>query len=182
MHALPLQRARARLGEAGIDRVELRHGSGLSTLRPGEVGTIVLAGMGGPLMVELLEAHPDVLASTHRVTVQPNTGWASVRRFLAERTTPVDVETLTEDGGRLFLTLAFDPRADGATWDEADVVLGPRLRRERSAAWRRWVSKREAHLQGLLEALGASLGPEHPRVLAVREELQRLQHASSTGP
>jgi len=173
----PLQHARARL--AKFAAVEIRLGSGLSTLTPGEVSTVAMAGMGGGLMLELLEASPEVVATTHRVILQPNTGWEAVRRMLAERGIPLDAEVLTEEGGRLYLTLAFDPRVSSARWDEADIVLGPRLRRGRSELFERWVAHRRSHLGRLRRQLAAELGATHPRLAALEAERQRLETALS---
>lgn len=171
----PLEHARTRL--AKFTAVEIRLGSGLSTLRPGEVATVALAGMGGPLMLELLEASPEIVATTQRVILQPNSSWEVVRRALAERNIPLDAEVLTEDAGRLYLTLAFDPRARSATWDEADIVLGPQLRRDRCALFARWVEHRRAHLGTLREQLTAELGATHPRLAALEVERQQLETA-----
>ncbi|MGH1345215.1 MAG: tRNA (adenine(22)-N(1))-methyltransferase [Nannocystales bacterium] len=176
----PLQQARTRL--AKLSAVEIRLGSGLSTLGPGEVATVALAGMGGPLMLELLLASPEVVATARRVILQPNTGWEDVRQALAERRIPLDAEALTEDAGRLYLTLAFDPRATSATWDEADVVLGPLLRHDRCALFARWVEHRRTHLASLSEQLSGELGASHPRLVALEVERERLERALSTAP
>ncbi len=171
----PLEHARTRL--ARISAVEIRLGSGLSTLRPGEVATVAMAGMGGALMLELLEASAQVVATTQRVILQPNTGWEIIRRALAARNIPLEAEVLTEDAGRLYLTLAFDPRARSAIWDEADIVLGPQLRRDRSELFARWVEHRRTHLGTLREQLSAELGATHPRLAALAAERQRLETA-----
>lgn len=171
----PLKQARARL--AALPAVEIRLGDGLSTLKPGEVATIAMAGMGGALMLELLDATPDVAAAAKRVILQPNTGWEDVRRVLAERRISVDTEVLTEDGGRLYLTLAFDPQAKSDPWNVADIVLGPHLRRRRSALFERWVEHRRDHLETLREQLTKELGATHPRVAALHAERERLEHA-----
>lgn len=176
----PLQRAHRQLAEAGVTSVEIRRGSGLTTLRPGEVATIALAGMGGGLMVELLRASPAVLEATARVILQPNTAWQDVRRFLADRSIPLQTETLIEDGGQVYLTLSFDPRARGPAWNEADIMLGPRLRRARPPAFERWFARRCEHVDDLLVRLAASLGPAHPRIAALRDERDRLQRANDS--
>lgn len=171
----PLNHARTRL--AGLPAVEIRLGNGLCTLEPGEVATVAMAGMGGPLMLELLDASPDVTATAQRVILQPNTGWEAVRRALAERRISLDAEVLTEEGGRLYLTLAFDPRASSEPWEEADTVLGPHLRRNRSALFERWVAHRRAHLETLRRQLKTDLGPTHPRLAALHAERERLENA-----
>ncbi|MBV1860484.1 MAG: class I SAM-dependent methyltransferase [Nannocystaceae bacterium] len=173
----PLKHARTRL--AKLTAVEVRLGSGLSTLRPDEVATVAVAGMGGALMLELLEASPEILATTQRVILQPNTGWESVRRALAQRKIPLDAEVLTQDAGRLYLTMAFDPRARSGTWDEADIMLGPRLRRDRPTLFGRWVAHRREHLSRLRERLSTELGATHRRVTALEAEQEHLETALS---
>ena len=46
------------LAEGLADRIELRLSDGFSALKPGEVHTIIAAGMGGGLVIHILEAQP----------------------------------------------------------------------------------------------------------------------------
>lgn len=177
----PLTQARKNLAAAGVLTVDVRHGSGLSTLRPGEVATIAIAGMGGHLMVKLLHAHPEVVSATRRIILQPNTGWEHVRGWLAARRTTLEAELLTDDADHTYLTMAFAPGARGGRWDEADIVLGPLLRRERPPVFTTWVRARYAHLEGLSRRLSNELGAKHPRVREVTEELRRLDEAITQG-
>ena len=45
------------------DRIDLRLGNGLATISPGEVDSIIIAGMGGILITDILEAGMDVVQS-----------------------------------------------------------------------------------------------------------------------
>ncbi len=175
----PLSQARKNLATAGLSGVDVRQGSGLSTLRPGEATTIAVAGMGGHLMLELLDEHPQVVSASSRVILQPNTGWEHVRAWLASRHAVLDAESLTNDGDHMYLTLAFDPNVRGASWTEADLVLGPRLRREWPPALEAWIGRRRTHLESLGERLALELGVQHPRVAEVKAELQHLDDAAT---
>ena len=177
----PLAQARKNLEVAGITAVDVRLGSGLSTLVPGEVATVAMAGMGGHLMVDLLCAQANVVAGSRRIVLQPNTGWEHVRAWLADRHAVLDAESLTTDAGHTYLTLAFDPNRRGAPWSDADVVLGPRLRRERPPAFAHWARHQREHLEDLGRRLAAELGAEHPRVIEVADELRRLADALAQG-
>jgi len=42
------------------EQIELRLGNGLTVLKPGEVNTVVLAGMGGTVVCNILEQSPQV--------------------------------------------------------------------------------------------------------------------------
>lgn len=55
----PLELARRTVARAGLEeRIEVRQGSGFAALRPGEVHSASVCGMGGRLMLALLESAP----------------------------------------------------------------------------------------------------------------------------
>ena len=62
------RRAASRLAGTGV---ELREGSGLRPIGPGEVEVAVVAGMGGNLIARILADSPDVLASLKLLVLQP---------------------------------------------------------------------------------------------------------------
>ncbi len=53
------------------DRIDLRLGNGLATISPGEVDSIIIAGMGGILITDILEAGMDVVQSAGQLVLQP---------------------------------------------------------------------------------------------------------------
>ena len=79
---LPLSGARQLL--AGTT-VKIRLGSGLSVLRPGEVETVCMSGMGGRRMVEILSADPKVFDEIQTLVLQPQREAETLRRWLVDR-------------------------------------------------------------------------------------------------
>lgn len=63
-------------------RPDLRLGSGLSVLSPGEAQNIIIAGMGGILIRTLLEDDPEVFFSADRLIFQPRTHSHTLRSYL----------------------------------------------------------------------------------------------------
>ena len=60
----PLQRARENIAAHHLEtQIETRKSDGLEALRPGEVDTIVIAGMGGLLICRILEQGREVAAT-----------------------------------------------------------------------------------------------------------------------
>ena len=53
------------------DRIETRLSDGLAMLKPGEVDTVIIAGMGGLLTIRILEAGLKVLQSVSECILQP---------------------------------------------------------------------------------------------------------------
>ncbi len=62
--------------------IEIRQGDGLEPLQPGEADVIVISGMGGAKIRDILEDSPLVLAEVSRLILQPQRGAGSVRRWL----------------------------------------------------------------------------------------------------
>lgn len=64
--------------------MDLRLGDGLSVLEPGEAQTIIIAGMGGILMTNILEAHKEVSLTAKELILSPHRDAGLVRGFLKD--------------------------------------------------------------------------------------------------
>lgn len=80
----PLERAKATGKLYGTDHIEYRLCSGLSGIRPTEVDTIVIAGMGGETILSILKDAPWTSDGQHTLLLQPQTHEELVRQYLAE--------------------------------------------------------------------------------------------------
>ncbi len=123
----PLQAARATVAAAGLaDRIDVRLGSGLTVLAPGEAACVAICGMGGPLIARILAEGP--LTGVERLVLQPMGGEAQLRRWLADNGWRLVAEEVVEDGGRLYPVLVAEPGRMGLTRMEEEV--GPLLLRQ----------------------------------------------------
>ncbi|GHV33789.1 hypothetical protein FACS18949_08650 [Clostridia bacterium] len=90
----PLEKCRAAVGELA----DCRLGDGLSAVSPGEVDAIVIAGMGGETIVDILRASP---WSRGKICVlQPASKAERLRRFCYESGYAIERETVIFDAGR----------------------------------------------------------------------------------
>lgn len=64
--------------------MEFRVGSGLTVLEPGEVDTVIIAGMGGRLIRDILGTDPEHAESFRRLILQPRKGSGLLRKWLLE--------------------------------------------------------------------------------------------------
>ena len=79
----PLQRAAGHIQESGLeDRIETRLSNGMEQLKIGEVDTVILSGIGGPLMIQILEAGKEVVQSLKELVLSPQSEVEEVRRYL----------------------------------------------------------------------------------------------------
>lgn len=79
-------------------KIHTRLGSGLTTIQPYEVDTAVIAGMGGLLMIDILEASREVVQSLDMLVLQPQLAQDEVRKWLHQNDFKiVDEDLIFED-------------------------------------------------------------------------------------
>ena len=66
------------------EKIDVRQGDGLSPLRPGEVKSVVLAGMGGKLMMRILSDGADVLEGVLEIIMEPQSEVSALRHYLQD--------------------------------------------------------------------------------------------------
>jgi len=169
----PLEHARATIKDFGVGNVDVRLGNGLLALRPGEAATVVLAGLGGAKIMALVDAWP-ASSALPRLIVQPNTDWARVRRWVAQRGFGLEAETMLYGGGHFYITLVLSPNVQTVhPWaDDHDAwVMGPLLRHQRPAVWWAWIDAERKRLQ---RALGRARGAGASELGELEQSLARL--------
>lgn len=110
VHKGPYQAAKDNVKSMGLeDKISVRFGDGLAVLSPGEVDTVVIAGMGGSTIIEILKNQPEVTGSLTRLILQPMIGAAALRAWLVESRWCIVDETLVVDDGRLYEIIVAEP-------------------------------------------------------------------------
>lgn len=102
----PLEKAAENVKRAGLSGViELRLSDGLKGVSPDEVDTVVIAGMGGELIADILEAAPWLRNKQYRLILQPMTKAEKLRRYLREQQYEFLGEQAVYDAGRYFTVM-----------------------------------------------------------------------------
>lgn len=110
LNAHPADSARARVELRGLsDRVAVRQGPGTSTLVAGEAATIVIGGMGGGRIAEIIEQSRPL--EPQRIVAQANGGIEGLRRRATRAGLQLQDEWLFEDRGRWTSILLWGPGA-----------------------------------------------------------------------
>lgn len=103
VHIGPYQAAKDNIESLGLDnKISVRFGDGLAVLSPGEVDTVVIAGMGASTIIEILNSTPEVTSSLSRLILQPMVATGTVRRWLSANKWRIIDEALVQDDGRLY--------------------------------------------------------------------------------
>lgn len=103
----PLDSAARTARQFGLsDKISLRLGSGLCTVQPDEVDTIVIAGMGGETMIEIFQAAPWALQKGYLLLLQAMTGQAELRQYLLAHGARIEKEIVCREGRRTYTVMA----------------------------------------------------------------------------
>ena len=95
----PLESAKKTFGQLGLmDKIETRLSDGFSEIKEGESECAVIAGMGGHLIMDIIEAGLPKLKNGYELILSPQSDVPEVRRFLRERRISIlDEEMLIEN-------------------------------------------------------------------------------------
>ena len=81
----PLSKAKNNVRIYGVsDQVDVRLSDGLENIEPGEVDCIVMSGMGGNLMMDIMKRGQDVIDNAKELVLQPQSELSGFRHFLME--------------------------------------------------------------------------------------------------
>lgn len=126
----PLSRAAENVKRFGMEeKISLRLSDGLTALLPGEADTLLIAGMGGPLMERILSAFPDVVAAAKELVLQPQSDIASLRRFLHKTGFRITKEDILFEEGKFYIILRAEHGPDDE-WTEDEYLYGKWFGRE----------------------------------------------------
>jgi tRNA (adenine22-N1)-methyltransferase len=174
----PFQAASKQVREAGLEAIiDVRHGNGLEVVAAGEIDVITIAGMGGTLIADILEAGKHKLANVSLLILQPNVGEYNVRSWLLNNHWVLRDEQILEEDGKIYEVLTAAPVKLVKTSNEElyqerqlpnrmtvnrDMLLrlGPFLLHKPEAAWfRKWQSELDK-LDMIMQRLALSALPE----------------------
>lgn len=140
----PLENAKKDIAEAGLqDKIETRLGSGLETLTEADkVDTIVIAGMGGKLMTELLQQAKVSRKLYPTLILEPNIGEPGVRRWLMKNNYEIVKEEIIEVSGHIYELIKAKLRDKNVTLTKNEIQFGPKLLQERNAFFiKKWTNQ-----------------------------------------
>ncbi|HBF0234542.1 TPA: SAM-dependent methyltransferase [Clostridioides difficile] len=85
-----------------LDKVDLRLGSGIEILEIGEVEEVIIAGMGGILISEILEAKKEVAHNVEKLILQPMQAQEELRYYLLNNGYEILEEVLVREDFRIY--------------------------------------------------------------------------------
>jgi tRNA (adenine22-N1)-methyltransferase len=102
----PKKKAELNIGMEGLsEKIQCRLGGGLNTIKPYEVQAVIIAGMGGYLIRDILEDRLDVFKSLDYAILQPAQNPEILRKYIYERGFKIIDEELCFDQNKYYETI-----------------------------------------------------------------------------
>lgn len=123
----PLRNAQKQIAIAGLhDRVITRLGNGLEILKQGEAETVIISGMGGSLIKDLLLNSLSIVESVKQIILQPMVAQAELRYWLSQHEFNIVDESLAREGNKYYEIMVVE-RGKMAIDDEIYYIIGKKL-------------------------------------------------------
>ena len=177
----PLSRARENIRAYGMEGcIETRLSDGLEKLKPDEAEVLLISGMGGPLMLELLKKRPEVTQTARALVLQPQSELAGVRRSLPGLGFVLKAEDMCCEEGKYYTAL-YAVRAQASSGQEEDAMsrmdqqYGPCLMKERHPVLLEYLQRELRQKEELRQALVGQPTPRAQERLAdLEQEIQEI--------
>ncbi|WP_085523342.1 tRNA (adenine(22)-N(1))-methyltransferase [Tuberibacillus sp. Marseille-P3662] len=155
--------------------IETRQGDGLAVLEYAEADVVVIAGMGGALIRDILAAGHQILSPTTTLLLQPNNCEPEVRGWLNDEGWAIHSERLIQENGHYYEIICADRSRQPGSLSRKELLFGPILLHNPSdpafrAKWSHEWDKRKKILSSLSKATMAA---------SVQEKKRRFQREQS---
>lgn len=163
----PLESAKRHMLKHGIHNLELRKGSGLSTVKVDEgIDVAIIAGMGGLLIIDILKNDLDVVKGLKKLILQPQSNLPEVRKFVHEVGFKIEEEKFLMDEGKYYTILSLVPGLE--KYKEAyEYEYGKYLLNHPNAIYRQWLE----HKKNVFDKIKHSLKDADEETRLQRETL-----------
>ena len=142
----PLLRAREHIEERGLtEYIDIRLSDGMEKLQMQEADSILIAGMGGRLVIKILSDYMDKAKALREIILQPQSELHLVRRFLIENGFHIVKEDMTEENGKYYPALKV-VWEEGQTQElqEREEWFGPCLLKDKNSVLLEYLQREKA--------------------------------------
>ena len=182
----PLNIARDNIRLYGFeDRIETRLCAGLCGYEAGEVDTILISGMGGMLVKEILSESIDVVRRADTLILEPQSDLRVVRAYLKDIGFEIIDEDMLNEGGKYYQIMkAVKSKERMEVCDDigamAENEFGPILIKKKHPVLLEFLKKRKNHFERLLQNksfLTSQSATNNDRIAIIENELNMVKEA-----
>ena len=142
------------------DKISIRLGDGLKTLVKGETDVLIIAGMGGITIIDILKDNPDITESFKKMILQPMNAAEKLRQYLCENKWQITAEDLVlrkHQGNTIYQIIAFEKsETTSVKIDPVFYEIGPLLFANKHPLLKLFISEQISSLKKIVLSLEKS--------------------------
>ena len=174
----PLRSAQNTATRYGLnDQIQFIQCDGLTGIAPDQVDTIVIAGMGGETIIDILEYSPWTNQKTYRLLLQPMSKGELLRAFLYRNGYEIMDETLRWEPPFLYSALCVQGGGEKRMPTPEERHVSAALKKKRDDLLKLYLERTVHWLSDVKRGLEQSKDPEaKERLSSIEQELTALQN------
>ena len=158
----PIQRAASTVSKYNCtDAIETRLGSGVSTITPNEAEAVVIAGMGGLIIAQILKEGFEVASSAKQIILQPMTAVDELREYLSLAGFDIIGEYLAKEDTKIYNILSVKYSGVPYSLSAAEVYLGKDIQQDNPELFPEYLKKKKKKLTNMISGLEMAIGSEN---------------------
>lgn len=173
----PLENAKNDIAAAGLtEQIETRLGSGLETVtHADQIDTVVIAGMGGKLMTDILDRAWSKDAQFKTLVLEPNIGEAGVRNWLMMHNYKIISEKLIAEAGHTYELIKASLTEEKHEMTEKEIFFGPFIVQEKNPVFYQKWEGQLVYYQRLLVNLNKARKKDEDRINEVDHDIKLIK-------
>lgn len=164
----PLQNAAKHMAKYNINNIELRQGNGLQKITlTDERDTIIIGGMGGYLIIDILKNAEEIVKGANHLILQPQNNIGEVRKYVHQIGFKIQEEEFITDEGKYYTVIYAVPGKESYE-EEYEYIYGKITLEKQNDIFKQWMEHKAKTFKQIYETLAAN---ESESSLARKAEL-----------
>lgn len=170
----PIRSAIANVENEGFeDKIEVIQSNGMEKLRDGMAQSVVIAGMGGELIVEILKNSP-VINTIEELILSPHRDNDIVRKYLHSINWKISEEKMLIDGGKYYTIIKAVPGVE-QPYSSIEYEYGKLLIEEKNNILKQYIDKEYDKYNTIFSKMENSLDKSKEKVSSVIKKLEQVK-------
>lgn len=179
INELPLQKAMINSEFENVaDKMDFRIGSGLTVLKRGEVNGVIIAGMGGILIKEIMQKSIDIVKSLDFLILQPAQNPEILREYIYSGNYSIIKEDLErEDDGRFYeyFKIRYNEEILGFSKDKFEFEMSPILVSDRNPLLRDYITARLVEIKTIIAKLDLNSASARVKEVELKSRIKKYE-------
>lgn len=153
----PIRIAQKNINEHRLENlIETRVGDGLIPIRPEEIDTVIIAGMGGLLIRDILEESMDKARKATRLILQPMNAIEVVREWLYKNGFQISSEILAGEGNKIYNIMSARWTGEPTEKDQVYYYIGEKLIERKDPLLEKYINRKIRQFDSIISGMELS--------------------------